>query len=76
MSRVPFDRDADMLFPQQARSLLVGGGFDVLSTDYLFIFPAILKILRPLEARLCKLPLGGQYLILARKPAGAVQPIS
>jgi len=73
MSRVPFDRDARMLFPHQARALLRRHGFEIVLTDYLFIFPALLKALRPLEAMLCKLPLGGQYLVLARKPA---RPIS
>lgn len=73
MSRVQFDRDAKMLFPHQARRLLVHGGFEVLRTDFLFVFPAMLKALRPLEAMLCKLPLGGQYLVLARKPAGTVR---
>lgn len=73
MSRVPFDRDASMLFPSQARRLLGGGGFEVMMTDYFFIFPAALKVLRPLEASLCKLPLGGQYMVLARKPEGLAQ---
>jgi|JI6StandDraft_1071083.scaffolds.fasta_scaffold130249_2 SAM-dependent methyltransferase len=69
MSRVPFDCDAEMLFPHQARRLLVHAGFEVVCTDFLFVFPAMLKALRPLEAMLCKLPLGGQYMVLARKPA-------
>jgi SAM-dependent methyltransferase len=68
MSRVPFDKDAQMLFPHQARSLLRAGGFEIVLTDYLFVFPAMLKALRPLEPSLCKLPLGGQYMVLARKP--------
>ncbi|MGV3661594.1 MAG: class I SAM-dependent methyltransferase [Prosthecobacter sp.] len=74
MSRVPFDHDAQMLFPFQARHLLRGAGFEIAGTDYLFVFPAMLKVLRPLERMLCKLPLGGQYLVLARKPAAAVTP--
>lgn len=68
MNRVPFDQDAQMLFPFQARRLLQGNGFRVLSTDYLFVFPGALRALRPLEPALCKLPLGGQYLMLAQKP--------
>lgn len=68
MSRVPFDKDAQMLFPHQARSLLRFGGLEIDLTDYLFVFPAMLKALRPLEPLLCKLPLGGQYMVLARKP--------
>ena len=68
MSRVPFDRDAVMLFPHEARRLLRQAGLDIVLTDSLFIFPASLAGLRPLEPRLCKLPIGGQYLVLARKP--------
>ncbi len=67
MSKVPFDDDAQMLFPNQARSLLKTTGFNILSTDYLFIFPSALRALRTLEPALCKLPLGGQYMILAQK---------
>lgn len=67
MSRVPFDRDAQMLWPAQARRLLRHAGFQVVSTDFVFVFPRCLRWLRRFERRLCKLPLGGQYLILARK---------
>ena len=69
MSRVPFDRDAQMLFPHQACALLRRAGFEILLGDSLFVFPGALAFLRPLEPLLCKLPLGGQYLVLARKPA-------
>ena len=68
MSKVPFDRDAILLFPHGSRRLLRDGGFEILGTDYLFIFPGMLSALRPLERLACKLPLGGQYLVLARKP--------
>jgi SAM-dependent methyltransferase len=67
MSKVPFDDDAQMLFPHQARDLLKAAGFTILSTDYLFIFPSVLRALRPLETFFSKLPLGGQYMVLARK---------
>jgi SAM-dependent methyltransferase len=68
MSRVPFDADAQMLFPHQARQLLRAAGFEIVRTDYLFVFPGPLAALRVLEPALCKLPLGGQYQILCRKP--------
>jgi SAM-dependent methyltransferase len=67
MSRIPFDRDAQMLFPHSARRLLCSAGFDIILTDFAFIFPAGLRRLRFLERPLCKLPIGGQYLILARR---------
>jgi SAM-dependent methyltransferase len=67
MSRIPFDRDAIPLSPPVARRLLGGGGFEVLRTDYLFVFPRSLKILRKLEPSLVSLPFGAQYLVLCRK---------
>lgn len=69
MSKVPFDRDAILLFPHGARRLLSEGGFEIVGTDYLFVFPKQLAFLRPIERRVSKLPLGGQYLVLARKPS-------
>lgn len=68
MSRVPFDHDAQMLFPFQARALLRAARFEMVGTDSCFVFPAALAPLRSLEPMLCKLPIGGQYLVLARKP--------
>ena len=56
-----------MLRPCHARRLLRTAGFTILSTDFAFIFPHALRRVRPLERWFCKLPLGGQYLILARK---------
>lgn len=67
MSRVPFDRDAIMMSPPATRRLLRDAGFDIVRTDYLFIFPHLLRALRPLERALSPFPLGGQYLVLARK---------
>lgn len=69
MSRVPFDEDAVMLWPHEARCLLRQAGFEIVRTDYLFIFPGVLSGLRFMEPWLCKLPLGGQYQILCRRPA-------
>ncbi len=67
MSRVPFDKDAITLTPFETRRLLRETGFEILRTDYLFLFPNFLRALRPLERLLAPLPLGGQYLVLARK---------
>ena len=46
---------------------------EVLRTDFLFIFPRVLKWLRWIEPLVSRLPLGGQYLVLGRKP-GAPKP--
>jgi SAM-dependent methyltransferase len=70
MSRCEFDKDAITLTPARARSLLQGGGFEVLSTDFLFIFPRVLRLLRGIEPFVSRLPFGGQYQVLCRKPDG------
>lgn len=67
MSRVPFDADAILVWPHEARRLLRDTGFTVLRSDYQFFFPRSLAALRRLEPSLAWLPLGGQYLVLARK---------
>ncbi len=67
MARCAFDEDAQMLTPGDTRDLLQRAGFDILSTDFLFIFPEFLNILRPLEQIVRQLPLGAQYQVLARK---------
>ena len=67
MRRIPFDRDAVMVAPAAARRLLTDGGLEVVSTEFRFYFPAPLRRLRPFEPHLRRLPLGAQYLVLARK---------
>lgn len=69
MRRVSFDRDAIMLSAPAAGRLLAGAGLDVVATRFHFVFPRALGWLRGLEPLLSRLPLGGQYLILARRPA-------
>jgi SAM-dependent methyltransferase len=67
MSRIPFDRDAITLTPPEARTLLARNGFEIVRTDFLFVFPRVLSWLRVLEPHLSSLPLGAQYQILARR---------
>jgi SAM-dependent methyltransferase len=69
MSRVPFDRDAITLSPPVARRLLRQGGFEILRSDFLFVFPRMLRWLRAAEPLLSRFPLGAQYQILCRKPS-------
>jgi SAM-dependent methyltransferase len=68
MSRCAFDRDAITLPPTETRRRMQEAGFDILSTRFLFIFPSLLKLLRPLEQPLSALPLGTQYVVIGRKP--------
>jgi len=68
MSRIPFDRDAVMLSPREAKRLLSAGGFRILAQRSLFFFPKFLRKLTPLEPYMAILPLGGQHLTLGRAP--------
>jgi len=65
MSRIPFDRDAETLSPQVARTMLRDAGFTALRFWSLFYFPRQLRVLRPLEGILAGLPLGAQYCVLS-----------
>ena len=67
MSRIPFDRDAIMLWPRGARRLLTQAGFEIVLTHFAFIFPKPLGFLRFAEWPLRHLPFGAQYMLLARK---------
>jgi SAM-dependent methyltransferase len=69
MSRIPFDRDAITLCSPEAQRLLRLSGFEILRTDFLFIFPRILHWCRWVEPFCSRLPLGAQYQILCRKPS-------
>jgi SAM-dependent methyltransferase len=67
MSRIPFDRDAVPLSAPEARRMVREGGFEVVGTDFLFIFPRCLGVFRFLEPALSRFPLGAQYQVLCRK---------
>ena len=67
MSRCAFDRDAILLSPPEARALLRDGGFEILRTDFRFIFPRALRAFRKIEDFVYRAPLGTQYQILCRK---------
>ena len=66
MSRVSFDANAITIEPPEARGLLRAAGFEIVETDFLFIFPRALRLFRPFERLLARLPLGGQYMVLCR----------
>jgi SAM-dependent methyltransferase len=68
MSRIPFDRDAITLTAPETRRLLRAGRFEILRTDFLFIFPRMLRWFRCVEPFVAQLPLGAQYQVLCRKP--------
>jgi trans-aconitate methyltransferase len=68
MRRCEFDREAMTISLPQTKALLRGSGYEVLEGSSCFYFPRWLKPFRPLESALARLPLGGQYLVVARKP--------
>jgi trans-aconitate methyltransferase len=74
MSRIPFDRDAVTLSAPEASGLLQSSGFHILKTDYFFVFPKSLRLLRWMEPLLASLPVGAQYLVLARKAGKLRKP--
>jgi SAM-dependent methyltransferase len=67
MRRIPFDRDAQTLSPLEASDLLSSVGFTIRTRAFLFYFPRALALLRPLERFLTRVPLGGQYCIIASR---------
>jgi SAM-dependent methyltransferase len=68
MSRIPFDRDAVMVWPSQARRLVEQAGLSVVSTNFAFVFPRSLRFMRPIEPSLRGVPFGAQYQVLSMKP--------
>jgi SAM-dependent methyltransferase len=66
--RLPFERDSITISAFGARKLLNAGGFEVLDSQHLFIFPRFLRWFRPLEKHLTPYPIGAQYQLLCRKP--------
>ncbi|HEX4055035.1 MAG TPA: class I SAM-dependent methyltransferase [Tepidisphaeraceae bacterium] len=73
MSRIPFDRDAITLSAPDTRRLVRTAGFEILRSDFLFVFPRFLAVLRKMEPALSRLPLGAQYQILCLKPPPALK---
>jgi SAM-dependent methyltransferase len=62
-----FDRDAELLGRREALDLLRTAGL-VPRHRYIEFFPRDSGLLRMIEARLCWLPLGAQYVVFAQRP--------
>lgn len=65
----PWDTDAILLNMRETISLMQSTGLDITEKNYSLFFPAALKILRPVENYLGKIPLGGQYYVKGVKKA-------
>ena len=62
-----FDENAVLLKRVQVAKLFVKAGMEVVMQEYHFLFPAFLKLLRPLEKYLTWLPLGAQHFVVGKK---------
>ncbi len=71
MSRLPFDRGVVKIAASGARRLLEAGGFEILRTDHLFVFPKLLSRCAGWNRALAGLPVGAQYVVVARKTPAA-----
>ena len=70
VSRCPVDRDAELLRPSIAASLIRSAGLQPLETHYFLYCPAALfSRFGRLERWLSSVPLGGQYAVFSQSPA-------
>jgi SAM-dependent methyltransferase len=69
VKRCPVDIDAELLTARSAVALLESADFEPLLSHYFLYLPEqLFNHLNPLEKLLSKVPLGGQYALLARSP--------
>ncbi|HMS65437.1 MAG TPA: class I SAM-dependent methyltransferase [Ignavibacteria bacterium] len=59
----PWDTDAILLNMKETINLMKESGLKTPQKEYSLFFPSQLKFLRPLENRMGKIPLGGQYYV-------------
>jgi hypothetical protein len=67
VSRCAFDDDAVLLGRGETRSLLAAAGLDPVEARYILFFPWSGELLRSIERRLGRLPLGAQHYSAAAK---------
>jgi len=67
----PFDENAELVSPSEAKNLLRKSGFARTSLSFIHFFPAFLSFLAPLESLLRRLPAGAQYFFAAGKQEAA-----
>lgn len=69
VSRCPVDVDAELLTARDTKTLMEGCGFKSLFSEYFLYLPERLYArLGSLESLLSKIPLGGQYALVAQLP--------
>lgn len=65
----PFDKGVVKVWPHQLKKYFRQAGLSSIYSYYLFFFPQWLSVFRPIEPFFKSLPLGGQYLVLGKKPS-------
>lgn len=68
VSRCPFDRDAVLLRMSRLQNLLQHAGLELVERRFILFTPWVTSLWRALDRALWWLPLGGQYMIAARRP--------
>ena len=68
VARAPIDANAQLLPAAGCARLLSLSGAEHARTDYVLFFPPRLRRLWSLERFLARVPLGGQYVVVGRKP--------
>ncbi|HET7784783.1 MAG TPA: class I SAM-dependent methyltransferase [Myxococcales bacterium] len=66
VSACAFDQGAQLLYPAEVKRLLREAGLAAVALDYIVFFPRALRVLRPLEPWLARLPLGAQVCAWGR----------
>jgi SAM-dependent methyltransferase len=66
VSRCEFDVGVELLRPGHARRLLVGAEARPIESRFITFFPWDSDLLRSVERRLSRVPLGGQYVVVGR----------
>lgn len=65
----PVDKDAVLLSPKTTFLLVKNAELAVVKKQYLLFIPFFARSLRRADSLFRKLPIGGQYVVVARKPA-------
>jgi SAM-dependent methyltransferase len=69
VSRIPVDVNAILLTLPVARKQMLDAGLEIIHEQYFLYFPeAWYRRLRFVESALSRFPMGGQYMIMGRKP--------
>ncbi len=66
VNRCEFDRDAILLKPGEAESLMQGGGLADVSTRHILTVPSFNAVTRSADLLFSRLPLGAQYYTTGR----------